>query len=142
MSAAPEVAVGEHVYRIRKLDPMRQFHVVRRIAPLLVSLGFTADGTVKSKAQNLLKSLSGPAEALAMMSDADAEYVIHTCLIAVDRKAKNGFAPVIQGGANMFSADMDAGVMLQLVWEVGKENLAGFMATFQSRAGSDKAAAE
>lgn len=132
MSAHPEVEVGGYTYRLRPLMPMQQLHVVRRLAPVLVSLGVTVGADGKPIMGNPFEMLTPAADVLAAMPDETVEYLINTCLAAVDRKTTNGYARVIVNNANMFNAEMDIGVMFQLTWEVGKANLSGFMRTLQS----------
>lgn len=137
-----EVQVGEHTYSIRKLDPITQLHLVRRLAPVLVSLGVTVGEDGKPKVDNPFAMLQPATAALADMSDANFDFVVKTCLGATFRKTAEGFRPVMPGGVNMFSGDMEGGDILQLVWEVGKVNLEGFIRTFQSLAPKPKSADE
>lgn len=133
-----EVQVGDHAYGIRKLDPIAQLHLVRRLAPILVSLGVSVGEDGKAKVDNPFAMLQPATAALADMSDANFDFVVKTCLSATFRKTGDGFKPVMPNGVNMFSADMEGGDILQLVWEVGKVNLEGFIRTFQSLAPTGK----
>ena len=90
-----EFTHGGNTYRAGKLTAFQQLHVSRRIAPLLPPLipifvqiaRDQKDAGTKGLANlDTLSSLFQPfADALASMKDADAEYVIGTCLSVVQR---------------------------------------------------------
>ena len=115
------------VYKAGKLNAMRQFHVVRRLAPLLATL--TGSGIKPGQAEDTLVALLEPlAELLGSMSDADAEYVLMACLSTAERKqAAGGWAKVVAGDQLMFE-DIDMAAMLHIAWQVLQHNLSGFFA--------------
>jgi hypothetical protein len=116
------VEVGGQKYRIGRIDARKQFHVARRLAPLLAGMSALGDKSAGFAA------LIGPlTDALSGMSDEDVDYVLDVCLGACQRIQPNGQgAPVIaRGGALMFE-DMDMGQMIQLAVKVIQENLGGF----------------
>lgn len=113
-------------YRAGKLDAMRQFHVTRRLAPLLPDLAKA--GITPGATGDVTAILEPLAKAVAAMPDADAEYVLNTCLSVVERKqAAGGWAKVMTGGQLMFE-DIDMAAMLVVAWEVLRHNLSGFFA--------------
>lgn len=114
-------------YKVGKLDAMRQFHVVRRLAPFLATLAGSGikPGQVGDDMAGLLEPLAG---LLGSMSDADAEYVLMACLSAAERKQPaGGWAKVVGGGSLMFE-DIDMAAMLHIAWQVIQHNLSGFFA--------------
>lgn len=113
-------------YKVGKLDAMRQFHVVRRLAPFLAALaGSIKPSQVGDDMAGLLEPLAG---LLGSMSDADAEYVLMACLSAAERKqAAGGWAKVVAGEQLMFE-DIDMAAMLHIAWQVLQHNLSGFFA--------------
>ena len=138
---------GVH-YRIGTLDAFKQFHVARRLAPLMAQMAKaaegvpqSADGTEDEKAARWFASIAGPlAEAFAGMSDETADYIIQTCLMAVSRDAGKGtWAPVLSRQKALMYQDIDMGTMVQLTMAVVQENLAGFFST--ALANSSEAAA-
>jgi hypothetical protein len=130
-----------HAYRAGQLPAMQQFHVVRRMGGLLAALvqGMEsgANGKTSLNPEVLLQglNLSGMgdlleslARAVAELEDADAEYVIHTCLSTVSRKqSSGGWAKVCVDQQIMFE-DIDMAAMLTLTGRVLQENLKGFFA--------------
>lgn len=78
MQPTPEhtVELGGHVYRIGRLTPMKQFHVARRLAPLLQSLVMETSGAVDEMVQagiGLPGSLGSAAKEPAKDQDAPTE---------------------------------------------------------------------
>lgn len=65
-----EVTIGEHTYRTGKLDATKQFHVARRLAPVIFSLGKSIS-EVKELA-GLTKRAEEVAEAVAQVDVAAA----------------------------------------------------------------------
>jgi hypothetical protein len=116
-----EFTVATVVYRTRhKLNARQQFHIARRIAPVVSVIGAVvpmlqealqqqtitpetedADAIgaqIRATAQRMtdLEALSRPImEALASLPDADCDYVLDLCLAVVQRKQSgNGSGPV------------------------------------------------
>lgn len=115
-------------YRIGRLSAMTQFHVSRKILPLLAQVGLSLE-SLRSLNTAAMMEIVGPASSvLAAMSMEDADYVVGTCLGAVQRRQGEGWQRVwVQGGGLVFQ-DIDMLHMLRLVVEVLKENLGGFFA--------------
>lgn len=123
------VDINGHKYHLAKLNPMTQFHVTRRLAPALATLGL---GMTQIKAlgqaadqedfMRLLGPLSG---VVAAMTDEDSSYVIRTCLEVVTREDSGQRAVVMVDGRLMYE-DIDMVVMLRLVFDMLRYNLAGF----------------
>lgn len=132
-------------YRIGTLSAMQQFHVVRRLSPLLVGLfeltKLEKDSPKPGKAgidmtklletldmDKIGKALDQIAQQIANMDDEAAEFIILSCLAVVERKQGGGeFAKIVVDGQFMFE-DMDMVSMLTLTAKVVKGNLAGFFA--------------
>lgn len=123
-----EVKIGAHDYSIGRLNAFQQFHVARRIAPLVTSMLENPEELKRSR-EAVIALLRKVISNLADLSDENTNYVLTTCLSAVQRKrAQNGgwdklTAP---GGALMFPTEIDMVTMLELVWHVIVENLASF----------------
>lgn len=115
------VEVGGQKYRIGRIDARKQFHVARRLAPLLA--GMSAGGQGEGFA-----AFIGPlTDALSGMSDEDVDYVLDVCLGVCQRIQSNGQGALViaRGGSLMFE-DMDMGQMIQLAVKVIQQNLGGF----------------
>ncbi|QIE87977.1 hypothetical protein G5B91_17535 [Pseudomonas nitroreducens] len=135
-----EFNVNGQTYRTAKIDAMRQFHLSRKIAPVIPALipvfaklaeSQKTDGA-KPFSSDLaaMASLFEPfAEAVATMSDETAEYVMGTCLSVVSRQQGATWAPIWNDRQKvcMFD-DIDSGVMLQLAAHVVRESLGPFLA--------------
>jgi len=115
-------------YRSGKLNARQQFHVARRLAPVLGGLATASQG----KTDNFATFLQPIADAIAGMSDADCDYVLDNCLAIVQRQQGSSWANIFVNKAQMFD-DIDMGVMLQIASKVITENLGGF---FQGSAAS------
>jgi len=118
-------------YRIGKMPALAQFHVSRRLAPILAAMGITmsmlkGDKDKPPTFEDFAPILAPATEILSRMSDADSNYVIFTCLQAVSREQGEGrFAPV-SSGTNLMFDDIDMVAMIRLVVETLKENLWDF----------------
>jgi hypothetical protein len=123
-----QTSINDKNYRFNKLTPMQQFHVMRRLSPLIFALGESASDTLLTTlvGSDLLLALEPMSEILAKMPDDDVEYVLNTCLSVVYRDEGTGFQRIqVQAGVMMFS-DIDLSVMIKLVISVIKENLGNF----------------
>jgi hypothetical protein len=147
-----DVEIAGINFRIGKLSAFQQFHIVRRIAPLLSGLGETfarapapaAEGeAVPAEESNpeLWSALGPVADALAKMTDADTEYVLKLCLGVCQRQQDGGLWSRVVGpsGQTMFD-DIDLGVMMQLVFAVVQENLSGFFSAGRAAVGGSAGA--
>lgn len=126
-------------YRIGTLDCFKQFHVARRLAPLLASLAKAsaevpasikeAPDTEENSAK-WFETISGPlVDAFATMSDETADYITQTCLAVVQRDAGKGtWAPVLVRQKLMYQ-DIDMATMVGLTIAVVQDNLAGFFSS-------------
>jgi len=122
--------IDGNIYRIARLNAMDQFHVTRRLMPMLAAMGISA-AQIKSFGQGQVKAdelmaLVGPAiGTMAAMDNDTATFIINTCLGACERQVGERFAPVMTNGRFMYE-DIDMVVMLQLTFEVCRFNFAGF----------------
>jgi hypothetical protein len=116
------VEIGGQKYRIGRIDARKQFHVARRLAPLLAGMsGLTKGGGFDALVGPLTAAISG-------MSDEDVDYVLDACLGVCQRIQPNGQgAPVIARSGGMMFEDIDMGQMVQLAVKVIQENLGGFL---------------
>lgn len=117
-----EFEVNGALYRAGKMDAFRQFHVARRLAPVVGSLG-----SLSQAARNPVEALAPVAQAIAGLSDADCEYVLGTCLGVVQRQQGNAWANIWNASAKrpMFE-DIDLPAMLQIAMHVLQDTLGGF----------------
>lgn len=129
-----DFTIGEKQFRSGKLDAMKQFHVSRRIAPIIPTLvpifvKVAKDGGSTGDIEGIAELLGPFAEGIASLSDESSEYVISTCLSVVRRQTgANQWAFVWnqQGNTCMFD-DMDIGDIIQIVVKVISESLGPFI---------------
>jgi|SRR5690348_9329885 len=136
--------INGHQYQSAKLDAFKQFHVARRLAPLLsgVSAALKSTGVAPAPAEgeatpsqdaapraDFADFLEPMADALAHMPDADCDYILFTCLSVVQRQQGNGWAKVVAPGSrSMMFEDIDMGEMIGITLKVVQENIGGFFA--------------
>lgn len=148
-----EFTVNGQAYRTAKIDAMRQFHLSRKIAPIIPALIPVFAKLAESRKAEDAKPLSSDlaamahlfepfAEAIACMSDEVAEYVMGTCLSVVQRQQGTTWAPVWNDRQKvcMFD-DIDTGVMVQLAAYVVRESLGPFLAGLLSSSAQPQAQA-
>ena len=127
-----EIELSGQQYRIGKLTAMPQFHVSRRIAPIIPTLipvfMKLAKGGVAGDLSGFSEALGPFADGIAAMDDAASEFVLSTCLSAVSRQNGQTWATIWNRQHNtcMFD-DIDLGVMINLTVSVIQDSLAPFI---------------
>lgn len=129
-----EFEIGGKEYRADKLNAIQQFHVGRKIAPLIpplipVFLKVSGmKGGLKDNLSSIAEVLQPFADGLASLPDKDAEFVFSTCLSVVRRRQGEHLAPVWSASANtlMFD-DLDIGSIIPIVVRVIQANLGPFI---------------
>lgn len=131
-----EITVGKYSYKIDRMDAMNQFHVARRLVPVM--------GAFASMATALHNKVEGQpieaidllpiATAISQLSDDESEYVIKTCLSVVRRldETSNRYTPMMVRG-NMMFQDVSLSEMIKLTSETIMENLGDFFAGLQAQ---------
>lgn len=157
-----EFDLGADTYRIGKLNAFQQFHLSRKVAPIiptLIPVFLKLKGSAKELAAAVAagtgsdaagKPLSGDLEGLAAlmqpfadgiagMPDETAEFILSTCLGAVQRKQGTSWFQVWNASQNvcMFD-DLDLGVMLKLSVRVITESLGPFLSGMLTGRGNPK----
>ena len=139
-----ELEIGGNTYRINSMPAMTQFHVMRKlwpvlpgIVPVLAQAAATLPQGDSQEAGGAMATVDGVAaiamaaqpllDGLASMADADAEYVINHCLSAVMRRDSGGksWSAVHRDGVTMFD-DIDLMASMHLGWADLRENYTGF----------------
>ena len=139
-----ELEIGGNAYRINSMSAMTQFHVMRKlgpvlpgIVPVLAQAAAALPQADSQEADGAMATVDGVAaiamaaqpllDGLASMADADAEYVINHCLSAVMRRDAGGksWSAVSRDGVTMFD-DIDLMTSMQIVWAVLRENYTSF----------------
>jgi len=133
---ALEIELNGNRYSIGRLSAMQQFHVSRRIAPIIPTLipvfmrmrEKGIEGSGLADLDGLAAALQPLADGLAALKDEDAEYVLGTCMSAVQRQQETGWARVwaLEQKRAMFQ-DIGIETMLPLAVRVITENLGPFI---------------
>jgi hypothetical protein len=136
MNAQSEpITVAGKAYRAGKLSALKQFHVVRRLGPMLVVAGVSVqmlNTGMKTDLDDMVRMAGPVMEFLAKMSDEDVDYVLMTCLQVAQRGTdaagqtvwSNVIAP---DGKTLMFDDLDMPAMVRVVLEVLKHNMANFL---------------
>lgn len=136
-----EFQIGDRKFKLGKIDAFRQFHIVRRISPLLADLMPALAAMSKSTKKNAesmsedekldeFAKLAQPILAgLSKLSDADADYVLFRLLGAVEihQAEFNSWAKVATDSGLMIQ-NLELPVMLQAAGRALMFNLSGFFA--------------
>lgn len=94
-----EFEVSDQTYRAAPMDALTQFHVARRLSPVL---GAMQDFAAKaSREGGLIDALEPVALVVSRIPDQDVEYILNACLTTVQRKQEGdrGWTPVWSTGA-------------------------------------------
>lgn len=126
-------------YRAHKLSPFKQFHIVRRIGPILSDLAPVAMKYMgDQKSGNLSESQAFEAitpimNGLSKLSDADADYVMMGLLsgVQLQQEPSKMWAHLVSGDKLMF-ADLDLQEMIQIAGRSFAFNLSGFFTALPS----------
>lgn len=117
----PEIDIGGHTYRLGKLSAMSQFHVARRIGPVVPSAVFLYLEAMKSgksleQAMAELLPASQPIlDELARLSDDALDYVVNECMSQIHRREGSTWFPIWNHGAQApMYEDVDMAVLLEL----------------------------
>lgn len=131
--------IGGRKFKLCKIDAFKQFHIVRRIGPLLADLlpAMTSMSTSVKNFEalsetdkfNQLAKFAGPLmTGLSKLSDADADLVLFGLLHAVEVQQAAGNWARVSTGSMLMIQDMELPVLLQLAGRAFMFNLSGFFA--------------
>lgn len=131
-----EFEIGGKKFQLNKVNAIKQFHIVRRMAPILTkmvpSIGKIKDNE-KSKTElsdgEKLEHIAEVAipfmDGFAKLSDADSEIVLYGLLSCVQVQQAGNWAWVVVNSNLMFD-DLDLPTMLQIAYKSFMFNLSGF----------------
>ncbi len=130
-----QLTIDDITYKTGQLSPRHQFHVLRRLAPILANMqGIVsvlaavkaARGEEGSTADSMAMMMGPLAKGLADMTDADVDYIINTCCAAARRKEGEGWAPLMSPDGQQFMYPLKMSDMLKIVNETVQGNLGNF----------------
>ena len=116
-----QVTVKAIDYKIGKMNAMKQFHVMRRLTPLLGEMASVQE----SQGAKLEELLPVVAKAFSSLSDEDSEYIFNQCLNVLERQEAGGsWHKVRHAGATMYTLSLME--LMQLSYEVLQYNFKDF----------------
>lgn len=115
-----EIELNGVEYRLQKIDARKQFHIMRRLSPLFAELADAVNA--KSADLEAFKTL---ADALAKMTDDDADYCLFGLLACVQKRQGKTYSRICVDNQLMF-ADMGMPEMLQLAVKALQFNFGDF----------------
>lgn len=141
-----EFTAGAHTYSVGKLSALKQFHISRRLTPLLgafASVFAEAKGKGKSLAKQLdegkkdeldlsekeiASALTAFGTAFATLPDETFDYIMRECFSVVQRKQARGtgWADILTASGDLMYEDMDMVEMLAVCFHVLRHNMASF----------------
>lgn len=135
-----EFTIGGRKFKLGKIDAFRQFHIVRRIGPLLAeffpglaamakSQGKSASMTEEEKLEEFGKVLQPVMDGLSKLSDADADYVLLRLLGAVEvHQPEFGSWAKIATDQGVVMQNLELPILLQCAGRALMFNMSGFFA--------------
>lgn len=132
-----EFEIGSAKYKLRKVDAFKQFHIVRRMAPILGELIPALKGLGKmsefeslpedQKFDQIATIVTPIMNGLSKLSDSDSEFVLKGLLASVEGQVGGAWSPIAKGEMLMRS-DLDLPILIQLAGRAFMFNLSGFFA--------------
>lgn len=136
-----DIEIDGQVYRCGSLPTRTQFHVVKRLIPVLQGLAplfqqvarqrlvTDEDGQTRPDLSsiNAIDAVAALSNTIGMMSDADSDYILDSALNCVRWEQNGRWIPLFGPGGTLtnIAAD-DLAVQLRLLWEVLSTSLASF----------------
>lgn len=117
-----EFTLGTERFQSRKIEPMTQMKIVKRIMPVIGSITAVHEGKFTGK--TLMGSLTG---SLGKLADDDLDYIVAECLKVTRKQEVNMWADTWNLQVNKPQyANMELLTILQICVAVIMDNIAGF----------------
>lgn len=128
--------IGTRKFKLNKINAFRQFHIVRRIGPILSELlpsmtklqkvsGSTSLSET-DKFDEFAKIAAPLMSGLSKLSDADADYVLFGLLASVEIQQVSGNWAKVATESMLMIQDLELPMLLQIAGRAFGFNLAGF----------------
>lgn len=137
-----DFSIGNLEFKLNKMDAFKQFHVVRRMGPilsdLLPSLKDMAASSKKEmneeeKLDQITKFVSPIMNGLSKLSDEDANKVLLGLLSCVEMKqVQTGNWARVASDSNLMFSNLELPILLQAAGRAFMFNLSGFFAALPS----------
>lgn len=120
-------------FKLNKIDALKQFHIVRRVGPILSELlpvmkefKSVPDGE-EAKLDMIAKLASPLMEGLSKLSDQDSEMVLYGLLSSVEMQQASGNWARVSTPQMLMIQDLELPMMLQIAGRAFIYNLSGFI---------------
>ena len=128
-----EFQIGERKFQLNKIDALKQFHILRRVGPILSELAPALKeiqpSKKKSKESESLDAVARIAtpvlNGLSKLSDTDADFVLYGLLSSVEMQQLGNWMRVSNNGMLMVQ-DLELPQLLQLAGRAFVYNMSGF----------------
>lgn len=134
--------IGGRNFKLNKINAFKQFHIVRKMAPILADL-LPAMGDVQKvnkseiseseKFEELAKIAAPFMLGISKLSDEDADKVLYGLLSSVEIQQPAGNWARVSTDTMLMMQDLDLPVLLQLAGRAFMFNLAGFFGALPQR---------
>lgn len=128
--------MGGRKYKLCKIDAFKQFHIVRRIGPILSELlpAMQKMESVKNfdalpesgKLEQIAKFAAPVMMGLSKLSDADADLVLFGLLSSVEMQQPTGNWAKVASNSMLMIQDLELPFLLQIAGRAFMFNLSGF----------------
>jgi hypothetical protein len=127
-----EFEVNGAKYRTQKMSAFDQFHVARKLAPVVGSIG-----SISALASGDVSALGPLTKAISELPEEDCNMILQKCLSVVSRgdttAAGTTWAPIWSTSAKRFMfEDIDMMAMIQIAGRVIQESLGSFTSALPS----------
>lgn len=136
-----DFSYGGRNFKLNKIDAFKQFHIVRRIGPILSELlpsmklatsvqnGKDIDKLSEDEKLDLIASFATPVMmGLSKLSDADADLVLYGLLQSVEVQQPSGNWAKVATNSVLLMQDVELPSLLQIAGRSFMYNLSGFFA--------------
>lgn len=126
--------VGEYSYRCNRINAVDQFHMMRRLAPIMSSVsGISPSEMMSGEAgrEELINTVSSEdfLKAVAGIENKDYDFIFSKCLGSVSRQVVEGsYSPILSNNGGFMYEDLkyDMRVLGLIVFNVLKFNFSDF----------------
>lgn len=132
-----EIEHRGHKYRIGRLPAMEQFHITRRLTPVLSHMRPLIQRAINKQELDQTEAISSILAGIGELKDEDANYIFAKTLGVIQREVGNSWAQVWPKGASQSSYDneFDMVDLVTLAFHSMRINMAGFMDALPSNLG-------
>lgn len=122
--------IGTLKFKLNKLDPFKQFHILRRLTPLLSDLMPVAQklSGPNVKAEDQFEAFVPIFNGISKLSDEDANRVLLGLLSSVEVQQGQGNWAKVASDSNLMFQNIELHILLQVAGRAFGYNLKGFLA--------------